>query len=96
MYKRFIIKKLVHETRNATACIGILPGNKRRLDCVCLISWKSTDWRKFVQLLKLIWFGLGCLHGWSYMNKVICFVVIFRRGSEWGGGDQGESECSGD
>lgn len=53
-------------------------------------------WRKFVQLLKITWFGLGCLHGLSYMNKVICLVVIFRRGSEWGGGDQGESECSGD
>lgn len=43
MYNGFIIKKLVHETRNATACVGNLPGNKGRLDCVCLISGKSTD-----------------------------------------------------
>lgn len=43
MYKGFIIKKLVHETRNATAGIGILPGSKRRLDCACLNSGKSTD-----------------------------------------------------
>nr|XP_034328285.1 uncharacterized protein LOC117689908 [Crassostrea gigas] len=43
MYKGFIIKMLVHETRNATAGIGILPGNKRRLDCICISNTKTGE-----------------------------------------------------
>lgn len=37
-------------------------------------------WRKFVQLLKIIWFGLGCLHGLSYMNKL--YVLLLSLGEE--------------
>lgn len=41
LYKGFIIKKSVHESRNATA--GIFRGIKKRFNCACLNSWKHIE-----------------------------------------------------